>query len=369
MLSGGNVYKYLDIISGGFWNCQKLLTYGRPWNFVTGSRSVGKSTNIACYFIIDFLKNGHKFIYTRRTQDETMLTCRGFFGNAIKIINDKLPEFNIYSLTYEGGEYFIKTSEEGEKIQCGCVVPLSQEQKFKSKDFSEYHNLVFDEFICQDSTKYLGSKQTPDREYRAILSLYQTIDRGIDKPYRNETRFFFLGNTATVYNPLFLSIGIAEYITEEAKFIAPKNKLWVLERIESVEATKDMEQSFAFMLSDEEGKDYAFRNKGNDTDDYIKKPPANNRFYLCTLVRNGNKYGVWADGNYTDYYIADFKDVGKPTVSLDVLSHKENDLMMITQWREYPIIQTLVYKFKHNNLFYGNGKIKQEFYKYFNLMP
>lgn len=368
MLNSGNVYKYLDMISGYFWNCKKLLTYGRPWNFVTGSRSIGKSTNIACYFILDYIKNGHKFIYTRRTQDETMLTCRGFFSNAVKIINDK-TEFKIESFCYDGGNYWIKFKDKETQEQCGTIVPLSQEQKFKSKDFSEYCNLVFDEFICQDATKYLGSKSTPDREYRAVLSLYQTIDRGIDRPFRNETRFFFLGNTATIYNPIFLSIGISGYITSNARFIAPKNKLWILERVDRVEATKDMESSFAFMLSDEEGRDYAFRNTGSDNDDYIRKPPANNRLYISTLVRNGVKYGIWCDMNYTDYYIADFKDIGKPTISLDVSSHTENDLMMITQWREYPVIQTLIYKFKHNNLFYGNGKIKQEFFKYFNLMP
>ena len=368
MLQSGNVYKYLDQIQGGFWSCKKLLTYGRPWNFITGSRSVGKSTNIGAFFLLDFILNGHKFIYSRRTKDETLLTCQSFFGNPVKIINDN-TDIHIHSLIYEGGEYFIQYEEDGEKIQCGCTIPLSLEQKYKSANFSEYCNFVLDEFICQDSTKYLGNKNTPDREYRAVLSLYQTIDRGINKPFRNETRFFFLGNTATIYNPLFLSVGISKYIDEKAKIIAPKGELWVLERIETVDALSEMRTSFAYLLSDEEGRDYAFKNRGADTDDYIKKPPANNKRYICTLVRNGCKYGVWADLSYTDYYIAEFKDVGREIISLDVNSHKENDLLLLTQWQDYPIIKTLLYKFKRNHLFYGNGKTKQEFYKYFNLMP
>ena len=368
MLKSANVYKYLDLLSGDFWSCKKLLTYGRPWNFVTGSRSVGKSTNIGCFCLLDFVKNGNKFIYSRRTKDETLLTCESFFGNPVSIINSK-TDIHIHSLEYEGGNYYIKYEEDGERIHCGCVIPLSLEQKYKSANFSEYCNLIFDEFICQDSTKYLGNKNTPDREYRAVLSLYQTIDRGINSPFRNETRFFFLGNTATIYNPLFLSIGIAEYIDDQAKIIAPKGKLWLLERIESVKALDDMQQSFAYLLSDEEGKNYAFRNKGADTKDYIRRPPANNKRYLCTLVRNGVNYGVWSDTSYTDYFIGEYKDVGREIISLDVGSHKENDLMLITQWQDYPIIKTLLYKFKRNHLFYSNGKAKQEFYKYFNLMP
>lgn len=368
MLNSGNVYKYLDAVSGGFWNCKKLLSYGKPWNFVTGSRSVGKSTNIACFFILDFLENGHKFIYCRRTKDETLLTCQTFFGNAISIINSK-TDFNIKSLEYNGGEYYILLDGEEEKRHCGSVVPLSLEQKYKSANFSEYCNLVFDEFICQDSTRYLGSKTTPDREYRAVLSLYQTIDRGIDRPFRNETRFFFLGNTATIYNPIFLSIGISDYIEDTSKFISPKSKLWVLERIESVDAMTEIEQSFSYQLSDEEGINYAFKNKGNDTDAYIKRPPEHNRAYICTLIKDGRKYGVWADGNRIEYFIDVFHDIGAPEISLDVESHHGNDLMLVTTWADYPIIRLLLDRFKVSHLYFGNGRIKNVFYKYFKLLP
>lgn len=366
MLNSGNVYKYLDEISGGFWNCKKLLTYNRPLNFVTGSRSVGKSTNIAAFFVLDFIRNGHKFIYCRRTLDETRLTCAGFFGNAVRLINEK-TDFNIENFRYYGGDYFITIQGEEER-PCGCIVSLSQEQKYKSADFSEYCNLVFDEFICQDSTKYLGSKATPDKEYRAILSLYQTIDRGIDKPFRNETRFFFLGNTATIYNPLFLSLDISRYIEAPARYIAPKNKLWILERIESVPALEEAENSFAYLMADAEGRDYAFKNTGNDSTIYIEKLPQS-RLYLCTLVRNKRKYGVWAAQDFSRFYIGEHKDIGREIISLDIQSHTSNDLTMITRWQDYPIINRLVDAFKQSKLYFTNGRAQAEFLTYFKLMP
>lgn len=368
MLNSGNVYKLLDQISGDFWNCKKLLTYNRPWNFVAGSRSVGKSTIIAAFFILDYLINGHKFIYSRRTKDETLLTAPTFFGNAVAIINKK-TDIKIADFYYDGGSYYIRLDGEKEKRECGCIVPISLEQKYKSSNFSEYCNLVFDEFICQDSTRYLGSRETPDKEYRAVLSLYQTIDRGIDRPYRNETRFFFLGNTATIYNPIFLKLNISNYIEDKSVFIAPKNKLWVLERIEEVAATSEMEQSFAYLLSDDEGKDYAFHNKGNDNNAYISKPPVNHRKYISTLILQGKKFGVWINDTHSQFYIAEYKNIGKPEISLDTGSHNVDDLMLITQWRDYPLINLLVDAFKHNRLFFGNGLIKNMFYKYFKLMP
>ena len=121
-----------------------------------------------------------------------------------------------------------------------------------------------------------------------------------------------MGNTATIYNPIFLSIGISNYIEDESRFISPKNKLWVLERIETVEAMTEIEQSFSYQLSDEEGINYAFKNKGNDTDAYIKRPPEHGRAYICTLVKDRRKYGVWSDSNRVSYLFGVFRDIRAP---------------------------------------------------------
>lgn len=368
MLNSGNVYKYLDACAGGFYNLKKVLTYNRPWAFITGSRSVGKSTAVSIFFILDYLENSHKFVYTRRTKDETLYTCGLFFGNAVSIINEK-TDFHIEKFYYDGGKYWIVREKDGTPEQCGLIIPLSQEQKHKSNNYSEYCNLVYDEFISEDSTAYLGSKATPYREYRAALSLYQTIDRGIDRPFRNETRFFFLGNTATIYNPIFLSLNISDYIEQNARFIAPKNKLWILERVETVEATADIEKSFAFQLAGEDERDYAYRNKGYDKTAYIAHPPEHSRRYICTLQYCGRSYGVWTDQQRGIFYIDRAVDIGYNIISLDADSHTDNDLMLVTKWSDYPIIATLLEKFRRSKLYFGNGRIKNTFYKYFNLMP
>lgn len=368
MLGGGNVYKYLKMCANGFWSCEKILTFGRPWNFVTGSRSVGKSTGVAIFFALDFIVNGHKFVYTRRTKDETLLTCHTFFGNAAHIISTCTP-FNVKCIRYEKQSYKITYEKNGEEVtdECGIVIPLSLEQKYKSANFSDFFNLVYDEFIAQESTRYLGTKETPEREYKAVISLYQTIDRGIGKAYRNETRFFFLGNTATIYNPIFLSLNISEYIQEDSRFIRPKGKLWILEQVKTVEALSTIEHSFAYQLSDQETRDYAYRNKGSDSNEYVRKLPEQ-RLYICTLALKGNNYGVWREVNGSDYYI------GKPMehgyiISLDLKSHNTNDLKMITKWQEFPMINILLKSFKNSGLFFVNGKVKSVFIKYFELMP
>ena len=83
-----SLYGDLDKCAGKFYNPKRLLTFNKPWNFITGSRSVGKSTGWAIYCVLDFLHNGHKFIYVRRTKDEVSLTAPTFFGNAVPIIRN-----------------------------------------------------------------------------------------------------------------------------------------------------------------------------------------------------------------------------------------------------------------------------------------
>ena len=57
MLNSGNVYKYLDSCANGFWSAKRCLTYNKPIICVTGTRSVGKSTGVAVFCLVDFMQN------------------------------------------------------------------------------------------------------------------------------------------------------------------------------------------------------------------------------------------------------------------------------------------------------------------------
>lgn len=372
-----SLYGDLDKCAGKFYNPKRLLTFNKPWNFITGSRSVGKSTGWAIYCVLDFLHNGHKFIYVRRTKDEVSLTAPTFFGNAVPIIRNNTC-YLIDEIRYTKQKFYIVYKHENEDgeieeelVECGMSIPLSLEQKYKSANLSEYFNVIYDEFIAKNTSQYLGNSNTPDREYKAMLSLYQTIDRGIDKPYRNETKVFFLGNTATVYNPLFLSLGIAKYVTDNpgAKTINPKDKLWILERIETVDAIKDIENSYAYQLADEEERAYAYENKGTESFDtsFISEP--NISVYDETFTLAGVDYGICHDADY-NYYI------GKPNYkaslkrySLDVESHNGIDLKLIHRMMQHPLTMYLHEAYLSGRLYFNNVRTKQEFLKYLQFIP
>ena len=132
-----NLYKYLEMVNkeGKFWSIQKLLTFNKPFMIVTSSRSIGKSTNIACFVILDYLVNGKKWIYLRRTKDEMLETCKDYFNNAIVLINEN-TEFKIKEIEYKAGDYFITMQgDEETPMHCGYAMGLSLESKYKSKPF------------------------------------------------------------------------------------------------------------------------------------------------------------------------------------------------------------------------------------------
>lgn len=357
------MYKELDACSenGFYYSVKKLLTYNRPWNFVIASRSIGKSTAIKIFFILDFLENGHKFIYMRRTRDEMMLTAPDYFDDGVQIINQH-TKYQIEDFNYKGGEYYIKLKG-SDPVQCGRTAALSLEQKLKSSNFSEYWNLVYDEFIASTPTGYLGSMKTPEREFNALLSLYQTIDRGIGRPYRNETRFFFMGNTLTVYNPVFIKLGIPKYIHENSKVIAPKNALWIVERLDKVKATETIEESFGYRLSDEYNRKYAYENTGIDTNAFVKRPGV--AVYKYTLKIKGIEYGIYY-GKDKKIYI-DRPRPGFFVLSLDNLSFNNDDLRLIVKWQQSELTKGLSDAYKNGKLYFGNGSIKNAFLIYLDM--
>ena len=364
------LFKYLDAFCEDFYNPRKLLTFNRPISCVTGLRRCGKSTSIAGLFILDYLTRGRCFCYTRRDKEATEKTAESFFTDAINIINEneKIP-FVINNFEYKAGKYFIDVKGRA-KAQCGIVIPLYKAGKMKSgAQESPIFNAVYDEFIAEDPTEYLGSKDTPEKEYNKLLSLYQTLDRKKGQPIRNELRFFLLGNLATEYNPIFLKFNISDYYSEEAHFIRPRDKMWVLEQVDNVPALKEFEFSFAYLMSDEERRRVDFGKGGESAvHEYIKPIPQNAQ-YTTTLKLKGKLYGVYRDPNDYRYFIGKYRDTGVKPLALDNESFREDDLILVNRWKDYPVMQVLFDSYKRNQLFFQNGQAKKAFLIYFKLMP
>lgn len=368
----GNLYKDLQTCAHDkktgkdFFCLVPVLTYGRPWNFITGPRSAGKTTGLACFLLLDFIRNERQFLYLRRTKDELDITKQKFFNDAVNVIREKL-NIDIRNIFCEGFDYYIQIGDK-DPVMCGTSFYLSKEEKLKSGGYFIY-NIVYDEFISQDSTGYLGTMEAP-REYEKAIELYASMDRGVNRPYRNEVRFFFLGNTATIYNPIFTELNVVKYIHETSKIIAPKGEAWLLQQlsIDDVRILEDFKESFLYKLSTDEQKDYNFMNKGRDSDSFIEKKPDNAKCFL-TLKIQGKAYGVYLSEGL--FYLAKAQfSTPSMVYSLDIQSHDGViDREYIHSYGSNQHMRMLCDAYKQGKMRFQDGVVKNVFMKYFRFLP
>lgn len=368
-----NIFRYLDKISGDFWSCKKIISYGRPFNFVLSGRSVGKSTQIACFVLLDFIKNARKFVYMRRDKDTILETALSFFENAVKILAENFPdEFKNLHIKLVGRFYYIAFEvdpETGEPLylpdSIGQTIALSLERKSKSSALGDIYTVIFDEFIERDPTKYLGNADTMDVvEYRAIMSLYHTIDRRVGRVFRNETRFFFLGNTETKFCPLLMKLGISDYMVQGAHFIAPKGKEWVLEQVRGIDALKGREQSFAYRLSTDDEMKYSFSSDVSEDTTFVSVPDVAE--YIMTVRLEGKAYGIMVDIRdiMRPMHITSKARDGYQSLALDNSSHTGIDYQLIRSWRSSPMMVRIADHYQRGLLTFDKEETKRIFTKY-----
>lgn len=319
-------------VYGKFYNPNKILSYGKVLNFTIGSRSIGKSTGWALFLLLEWINKGRQFIYVRRTKDELLETCVTYFDNAVDIL--KSLDYNIEEFYYKGGEYYLNGEE------CGFAIPLSLQQKYKSSNYSKVWWIVYDEFMIMPGSKstYLGGSSNAMLEVDAMVSLFQTVDRGVGRAFRDECRIVFIGNAGTFFNPFFINYGIDRLLRPETKFLCPKKDMYVLESTTETEATKEIKSSNGYKISTAKTKAYAYDNVYADlgSDAFIEKHPDAPHNMLCNIVMDGNTYGVYQYPQLGYLYVSHHECPGKAYLSLTAADHKPNYLMIKT-WHGHPV--------------------------------
>ena len=345
----------MKTVYGDFYNPTKALSYKRPYIFSIGVRTIGKTTGWMIHLVLEAIKKDRHFIYLRRTENELRETAPTAIQDACAIINRYYKKDLIKSWTYKNGKYYIND------VLVGYTLPLSLEAKYKSVNYSDVWYIVYDEFLVR-SGKYLGSKETPYYEMDCVESLFQTVDRGIDRPWRNETTMIFVGNNSTYYNPVFIRLGIDKYLTIKTKYLAPKHKLWVVEQTLSVAATKEVEKSNAYQLAGERTKQYAFRG-GLDDKVFIEKP-VGKLTPMFNIVYKSDKFGVYLDEECCMYVSTKYiKDENKVyTYALTASDHRPNYILTKIN---LPNIKLLKECYHRGNIKFENGKCKFIINNYF----
>lgn len=351
-------------IYGDFYSPEKVLSYNRPWIFSVGSRSIGKSTGWALRLLDEYIKKGSKFIYVRRTEEELLSTCKNFFDNAIIILKDN--GYKINGFKYEARNYYIKLNGSESWTQCGTIIPLSQEQKYKSSNFQDYKNILYDEFISRDPSKYLGNKSNPAYEFDCCISLFQTVDRGIGVSYQNETKFIFCANNSSYFNPIFIALGITDYIRTDTKILAPKGKLWIVEQTRSVKGTERIKESYGYLLSDARNQKYAYDNIGFDHEtNFVEKINEPMRGIINVQYRD-KIYGIYLVPKLGKIYVST-KASDILTIALTCGDQSKINYLLAERYNQHPAMISLRNAYFRGDVVFENARCKYDITNYFML--
>lgn len=174
-----------------FYKLDNLLKENADYNILLGERSNGKSYSVKEFCLSDAYNRGNEFVLLRRWQIETKsANIEAYFADApVSAITD--GKCNAVTV-YRGDIYmsFIDADGNTNRVKhVGKVLYLTGESHYKSMAFPEYTNVIFEEFITNDT--YLPNEPTK------LFSLISTIAR------RRKIRVFMIGNTMSRICPYF----------------------------------------------------------------------------------------------------------------------------------------------------------------------
>lgn len=341
-----------DNLTKGWFSLRKPLSYNRHFITITGKRSTGKSTGTSLFILMNFLETGQGWIYTRRTRDELDVTAPTWFDNAVEIINSYITaDEDKIKVQYKGGDYLVDGG------YAGIAIPLSLQQKYKSTNLSFAKFIVYDEFIAFSGSGYLGGATNPLKEFRALMSLFQSSDRTVGKAFRNEVVIIALGNSDSYFNPIYMGLGIDKYIRMDTHFLAPKNAEWVCMQMTGEDATEaeEYKESVGYKLADEYTKGYAYENESKEERssklfvEKVTKPLKKQ----CNIHFDGYAMTVSSDYKGGYVYISHGNEEGLPDYALTVGDHQPNYVLLLRSGGKEGYLGII-------KMFYDSGNIKFE---------
>ena len=189
--------KYIDLT--------KFEKPGYPYSIVIGGRASGKSYWVK-RFCVDraFRDPEHKFVYLRRYQIESKpADIEGYFRDCP--VSDITHGQYTKIVVYRGSIFLASVDPEtGKTVRgavIGYVIHLSNEVHFKSQNYNDVQEIIFEEFIVSNGA-YLW------REPEALQSLISTVAR------RRKIRVWMIGNTVSRICPYFKEYGIERKLLE-----------------------------------------------------------------------------------------------------------------------------------------------------------
>ena len=334
-----------------WWDPQRTASYNALFNFIIGMRGAGKTYGSLKRCINRFLRSPEnsreQFVYIRRHKTELKILTTQSNGTLFDAVSVEFPDHVL--------------SAKGNVLRCddeviGYAIPLSTSSTLKSTAFPRVREIIFDEFIIDNTRTY---HYLPD-EVRKFNDAYETIARPGNDPERPDTRVWFLSNAVTISNPYFAEYNLRPPANGDIQRFGPTRDMLVQSVANPDLSSIKKGTRFGQMLAGSRYESYAYDNEWlMDDATFVERKTKRATYWLSLRCRN-SWYGVWFDSFQGLYYISSNVNLDHPIrLSATTDDHMPNTMLLRGRQNAF---------FSRLRSAYENGWIRYESIKIKNIM-
>ena len=332
-----------------YYNFDKIYSFNAIFNFLVGSRGLGKTYGAKLKALRKALKTGEQFIYMRRYKEELQTSARTFFAD----IEDLFPDWDFRSNGWLAEMAPVSTRDEKKREwqTIGFFIPLSRAQAMKSVAFPRVTTIIFDEFIIEKgATHYLPS------EAEAFQNFYSTVDRWKDK-----TKVFFLANSVSIMNPYFLHYDIKP--DEVGELFTFGEGFGLCHFVDAKDFSNEVHQTrFGKFIAGTEYDNYATGNEFKDNGAALIKQKSADAKYNYTIETAQGIFSVWASWASAEYFIQEKRP--KVESFFTMLPNKMDEEKTFITYNDR-MLQVLRTAWRNGNAYFDNSKSRNAFIEIF----
>lgn len=335
-------------------NFKRTASYNALFNFLYGSRGVGKTYGALEWQITHHLtaiRNGAEpweFVYLRRLKTELKKLTSQQNGRLFDAIQKQFPDHNLKA--------------EGDVLTCdnrllGYGIALSTASTLKSDNFVNVKEIIFDEFIIDNTRIY---HYLPD-EVTKFLDAYETIARPMKNSTRKPVRVWFLANAVTINNPYFTEWNLYPPQNGDIQRFGKTKDMLVQNCRNELHSELKKSSRFGQMIAGTHYADYAYDNEWLlDDTSFVESKPQSALYYM-SLRYKSNWLGIWFDPLQMVYYVSKDYDKQYPVkYSATTNDHRPNTLLF-SRGKSQPYIKTIIAAYERGAMRYESVKLKAWF--------
>jgi len=274
-----------------YYNFDKIHSYNATFNFLVGSRGLGKTYGAKKHVLRKAIRNGEQFVFVRRYKEELQTSSKTFFAD----IEHEFPDHDFRTNGWLAEMAPAETRDEKKRAwsTIGYFVPLSRGQSMKGVSFPKVKTIIFDEFIIEKGTTHYLSNEAD-----AFQNFYVTVDRFMDK-----TKVFFLANSVSIMNPYFLAYNIKPDEVGEL-FTFGADNFGLCHFVDAKDFNNEVYQTkFGKFIQGTEYADYAVGSEFKDNGNNLIRQKSADAKYNYTIETKQGTFSVWASWANQEFFV------------------------------------------------------------------